>query len=110
MNKLLAAVVFPPALLARGGKPKELKRTCDRCGNVWYVTPAEAKAKAPNRMEIAGLKMQSAGNRHKVIGGKKKAMIAEQRITRALDQKDRVEQINRCGGCGSVSFTEETMR
>lgn len=89
-------------------KVREIKRTCDRCGNEWYVTPAEVKMRAPSGLTVAGLKMQSAGNRHKVIGGKKKAIIAEQRISRAQDQADRVERINRCSSCGSVTFTESS--
>lgn len=87
-------------------KTTELQRTCDRCGNVWYVTPKEAKLRTPNALQTTGLKMQSAGNRGKLVGGKKKAMIAEQRLARATAQADRVEQINRCSSCGSVSFTE----
>ena len=87
-------------------KPTELRRTCDRCGTDWYVTPKEAKMRAPSGLQMAGLKMQAAGNRGKLIGGKKKAMIAEQRIARAQATADRVEQIKRCPSCGSVSFTE----
>lgn len=86
----------------------ELQRTCSRCGTVWFVTKAEAKMKPPSGLELAGLKMQSAGNRSKVIGGKKKAIIAEQRIQRLLDQRDRVESIGRCRQCGSSEFAEQT--
>lgn len=84
----------------------EYQRTCDRCGHQWYITPKERKTRAPNGLQMAGLKMQSAGNRGKLIGGKKKAIIAEQRIARLQGQRDRVDQISRCSECGSTSFTE----
>lgn len=74
------------------GKPKEYRRRCDRCGTEWYVTAAEKREVAPNRMMIAGASMQ-------LIGGQKKA--AQMRV-----HKELVESRARCSSCGSVSYTE----
>ena len=88
-------------------KTRELKRTCDRCGHVWYITPQEKRMRPPNKMQLAGQRMQIAGNKGKLIGGKKKAIAGELKLQRMLDKQARVEEIGRCGSCGSVSFTEE---
>lgn len=74
------------------GKPKEYERTCSRCDTKWYVTAAERKELAPNRMMIAGASMQ-------LIGGQKKA--AQMRM-----HKEIVDNRGRCSSCGSSSYSE----
>ena len=75
----------------------EYRRTCERCGNVWYVTPADAKMRAPGRSDLAGYKM----HRGTVT------MSRDNRARKALLDRERFDAISRCSSCGSVAFTEE---
>jgi hypothetical protein len=77
-------------------KVKEYKRTCSKCGNVWYVPRDAAKEKGPNGMQMTGATLMSISSMG-LAGGYRAGLEA---------QKTRVQVNSRCGNCGSSSYSE----
>lgn len=90
----------------------EFKRKCQECGYSWYVTAEEREMGAPGGLQIPGL-MHSVGARIQLGLGNKRTVAAQQQLaslearrSRFEAQRSRVEQINSCRECGSLTFTE----
>jgi len=98
--------------LFRPKRVVEFKRKCQECGYSWYVTAKEREMGAPGALQVPGL-MHSVGARIQLGYGNKRAVAARQHLaslegrrSRFEAQRSRVEQINSCRECGSVTFTE----
>lgn len=73
---------------------KEYKRTCERCGQEWYVPKKIAKGRPPSRLTQVGAKIGSYGT------------IGDTRHLRIQAEVQRHEDAGRCPGCGSSSFSQ----
>ena len=75
----------------------DLRRTCRKCGTMWYLTPKEAREKGPNGMQLGGARMQALGSSG-LAGG----YLAGLEV-----QKSRVEARDHCPQCGSSDFVQQ---
>jgi ribosomal protein S27AE len=93
----------------RFGMPgvKEYKRTCERCGHIWYIPKALADERAPNKLEMWGAKMQKAGTELSLVSFSRRRKQAE--VQRLEEKAVRVAENSRCPNCGSVAFSQERM-
>jgi hypothetical protein len=94
-------------------KPEvKFKRKCSECGHSWHVTAKEREMGAPNNLQINGL-IHSVGTRVQMGNGYRRPTIAREQLARFEAQRprheaqrSRVEDLNTCRSCGSVTFTE----
>lgn len=91
-------------LFDKGPKFRELQRTCQACGTVWFVTPKEARAVAPNQMQITGARMEAAGASLTLFS--RRRTETQLRVMRLEQERERIASISRCGNCGSTRFTQ----
>ena len=86
---------------------EEYRRTCSRCRHQWYIPKKLAEERAPNRMEMTGAKMSSAGaNISLVFFSRTRKQL---RVQQLEDRQVRVAENTRCPSCGSSAFTQERM-
>lgn len=81
---------------------KEYKRSCNKCGAIWYVPKELAEERMPNKLEIAGTKMQTFGmGSLEGVGRHARAQLKslEARKQRVLDNA-------RCPSCGSSDYSQ----
>lgn len=77
--------------------PAEVKRTCRKCGTVWYVTEKQAREKAPSDAQLAAVRLQALGSLGRA-GGQLGGLEA---------QRARIDALNHCSQCGSADFSGE---
>lgn len=89
-------------------KIKEVRRTCKRCKTEWYLPKDLAKERAPNKMQLAGAKMQAVGAAGSIVPGLGLFSKSRKRAqAQALaDRRIRVLENSRCPNCGSVEFEQ----
>ena len=96
-------------------KPREYRRTCERCGTTWYV-PAELAGprnkgeERAERWKLAGARMGAAGSSMTIFGalrGFRPSRSARAEVDRLEARRDRVLEARRCPSCGSVSYRED---
>lgn len=101
----IALVAGKPGLSCRLMAKKEWQRTCKRCETHWFA-PIESK---PNRMEIAGHKMQGTGSRMTLFGGRR-AASSETRAQSLEAKRARMEALERCPNCGSQAYSQAKVK
>jgi hypothetical protein len=86
---------------------KEYRRICNRCSTEWFLPKEWAKEQAPNKLQMAGAKMESAGaSLTPGIGWLAKGRKRTQ-IQMLEEKRDRVLSNARCPSCGSVDYRQE---
>lgn len=102
--------VIPTNGRSKGGielrkKPREYERTCQACGTKWFVTPKEARAVPPNKMEIAGAKMQATGAQWTLFS--RRRTETQIQLQRLEGKRDQIQALSRCRNCGSTRFVQQ---
>lgn len=90
---------------AKEARGREYKRTCQRCEHVWYMPGELVHERAPNKLEMAGQRITTAGKNASLISFTKRHHQAK--LDRLEDQVQRVQESKRCPSCGSISFAQE---
>ncbi len=82
------------------GRSKDMKRTCKRCGNSWYLPKRVANERPPSRLDLFAASAQQLS-----LSAKKQlaAMSAESDL-RAREQ--RVLANGQCPSCGSSDYKQ----
>jgi hypothetical protein len=85
----------------------EVERECSRCGTLWYVSVAESRERAPNKGEILGARIASAGEGMSLGASFRGRNL--QKLRHLEDKQAQVASRNRCPSCGSQAFSEQTV-
>lgn len=84
---------------------QEWERTCQRCGNVWYLSQQAARESAPSQGEMMSAKMYRAGKRASLFTTR--ASAAELQVHNLEARKARVVARDQCPECGSTSIRQQ---
>ena len=94
-------------LFSKRPRVREYQRTCQACGTNWFVTPGEARAVPPNRMEIQGAKMQAAGASMTLFS--RRRTETQLRVMRLEEKRNRILSLSRCPNCGSTRYVQQAI-
>lgn len=91
-------------------KHAERQHICTRCESVFY-SPAKRPA-APNRMAVAGAKMQATGSSMSVFSGGASKGGYQMQAMNMQNKRDFQKQWDHptCPGCGSRSINTRTVK
>ena len=102
VNPLNPVAVFRDAhRRLRAARSAEFRRTCQRCGNVWYVSQAQVKSEKMRLGRQTSDAMISSGS---LLSGKGGATAF---VLRHSAEREQAMVTSHCSSCGSATFSEE---